>query len=209
MGAAALSPTASPSSGQTLSPAAVQAIAASGGAPDRSSLGPRGGGGGSDDGSDNDYPGAAGGDSDSGGGDGGSDPYGNDDAGTSSPGGYEEDPTADLPDGFLDPRGGDDAGAGGSYMSGVDYHAALSDSEEIQGLGDWKSDLANFGKQAAGTVAKQALTTIGNKLTGGAKIPPPPAPGMSTGAKVAIGAAIALPVGYLLLRGRRSSSVPA
>ena len=202
--AAVTSPTASPNSGQTLSPAAVQAIAA-GGVPDRASLGPRGGGGASDEGYDGgDYPG--GGDSDPDypvGGD-ESDPYGNDEAGTSSPGGYDEDPTADLPDGFLDPRGGDDAGAGGSYMEGVDYHAALSDSEEIMGLGDWKSDLANFGKTAALTVGKQALTQIGTKLTGGAKVPPPVAAGMSMATKIAIGAVIALPIGYLALRGRRS-----
>ena len=84
-------------------------------------------------------------------------------------------------------------------LGDVDYVQALADA----GLGDWSTDLKNFGVTAGKTVASQALTTIGQKLGGGGATYKPPAPApMSTATKVAIGAAIALPVGYLVLRRR-------
>lgn len=125
--------------------------------------------------------------------------------------------------GSYDGRGGESypdegyeagADAGGGDEGYADY-AADQDQEEIEGLGDidyeraltgaglgdWQSELKNFGVTAGKTVASQALTAVATKLGGGAKpYTPPPDPPMSMATKVAIGAAIALPVGYLLLR---------
>jgi hypothetical protein len=184
-------PSSSPSSGQILSPAAVQAVAAQGGpsAPTSSvSTSWAGGGGGGGGG----YGGGGG----SGGGGGGYDD-GGDDGGDQ---GDQGDPTDDMPPEMFEARDDDDGG--NADLGGIDYHAAL------EGLGDWKSDLATFGKQVGGNVAKQAAVAIGNKLTAGAKpaTPPPPAPGIPLAAKVAIGGVAALGVGYLVLGRHHSSS---
>lgn len=173
-------PTASPSSGAIMSPAAVQAAVAQQSptqayVPPAASTSWSGGGGGS----------------------------GYDDGGAYDEEGSDEgdggDPTEDMPPEFFDAA---DDGAGGADLGDIDYHAAL------EGLGDWKSDLLSFGKQAGASVAKQAATAIGNKLTASGKpaAPPPAASGLSTGAKVAIGGAVALGVGYLAFGRRRAPS---
>lgn len=174
-------PTASPSSGQMLSPAAVQAVAASvqPSAGFSTSWGGGGGGGGGE-----------GGDEDAGG------AY---DEGNDAGGAYggESDPTEEMPDEFFDSRDDD----GSADLGGIDYHAALG------GLGDWKGELATFGKAAALNVGKAAITTIGNKLTASGKpIPPPVSTGIPMAAKVAAGAVVALGVGYALTR-RSGASV--
>lgn len=113
----------------------------------------------------------------------------------------DSDPTEDLPDDFLDRDEPEEGDMG--YLGEIDYHAALAD------LGDWKSDLANFGKTAAKDVARDALTQAGKSLTKGATPPPPPkVEPMGTGVKVAIGGGLAL-VGLVLvskMMGGRSSS---
>jgi hypothetical protein len=107
-----------------------------------------------------------------------------------------EDPTEEMPDELFAPREDD----GNADLGGVDYHAAL------EGLGDWKSDLSNFGKTAAVNVGKQAITTIANKLTAAGKPIPPPAPtGIPMAAKVALGGALALGLGYALTRHHHSA----
>jgi hypothetical protein len=229
-------PSASPSSGQILSPAAVQAVAAQGGpsTPTTSfSTSWAGGGGGGGGG----YGGGGG----SGGGGGGYDEGGDGGGGYdegSDEGGGADDPTEDMPDALFAPRDDD----GTADLGDIDYHAALEGAfprlgrpggrlavrpafraggalargrrrkglgeSDMAGLGDWKSDLANFGKQVGGSVAKQAAVAIGNKLTAGAKpaTPPPAAPGIPMTAKIAIGGVAALGVGYLVLGRHRSSS---
>jgi hypothetical protein len=129
------------------------------------------------------------------------DPYGQDqDPPSPSPDGDSDDPTVELPDGYLAP-GGDD-GAPGADMAGLDYHQALA------GLGDWQTDLENFAKTAAENVGKQALTTIGSKLTSAGKpvvpVAPPPSMFASPVVKVALGAA-ALGAVYLLVSRRGSA----
>jgi hypothetical protein len=230
-------PSASPSSGQILSPAAVQAVAAQGGpsTPTTSfSTSWAGGGGGGGGGG---YGGGGG----SGGGGGGYDEGGDGGGGAdegSDEGGGADDPTDDMPDALFASRDDD----GTADLGDIDYHAALEGAfprlgrpggrvavrpafraggalargrrrrgglaGELEGLGDWKSDLATFGKQVGGNVAKQAAVAIGNKLTAGAKpaTPPPAAPGIPMAAKIAIGGVAALGVGYLVLGGRHRSS---
>lgn len=195
-------PTAYPSSGQILAPAAVQAVVAAQQpqAPTSSVSTGWGGGGGGGGG----YGGGGGGGyggGDEGGGYGGE--YGGgEDEGDAGAG--EGDPTEDMPDQFFAAR---DEDGGYPDLGDIDYHAALSG--ELEGLGDWKSDLKSFGKQVGGTVAKQALVAVGNKLTGGKPVtPPPPAPGLPMAAKVAIGGAAVLGVA-LLVSGRHSSSSSA
>ncbi len=221
-------PSASPSSGQMLAPAAVQAAVASQGGPtgptssvSTSWAGGGGGGGGG-------Y-GGGGGSGYGGGDDGGNDYGGGDDGGDA-----ESDPTADMPPEMFEARDDD----GSADLGDIDYHAALAGelegafarprlrrpgakalkgqrfrrprglSGELEGLGDWKSDLTSFGKQVGGTVAKQALVAVGNKIAGGAKAaaPPPPSPGLPMAAKVAIGGAAALGVVLLVSSGRHHSS---
>jgi len=118
--------------------------------------------------------------------------------GYDSGGGYDD--TDDTAAAYAPDQGDDDQddGAGDDVegLGDIDYEQALA------GLGDWKGDLKNFGVSAGKTVASQALTTIGQKLGGGQAYKPPAPPPMSTATKVAIGAAIALPVGYLVLRRR-------
>jgi hypothetical protein len=115
------------------------------------------------------------------------DPYGQTDGsgGTSPPDDASDDPTVVLPDGYLAP--GDDGGGQSPDMAGIDYNAAFAG---MGGLGDWTTDLENFGKQAAVNIGKQALTTIGSKLT---KAPPAPPPARSAGlpiVPIAIGAVV-------------------
>lgn len=87
---------------------------------------------------------------------------------------------------------------GDAELADLDAYAQLGD--DGAGLGDWKSALTNIVKGAA----SGALTQTVSALT-----PKPAAPkpgllsgGMSTGAKVAIGAAVAAPLLYLALRHR-------
>jgi hypothetical protein len=133
--------------------------------------------------------------------DGAADPYGQD-QGEPAAAPADDDPTVALPDGYLSP--GADDGAPGADLAGIDYHQAL------EGLGDWQTDLENFATTAAENVGKQALTTLGSKLTtAGKPVVPvaPPSMFASPVVKVALGAA-ALGAVYLLV-SRRGSSSPA
>lgn len=175
-------PTAYPSSGQILAPAAVQAVVNQQPQAPTSSVSTGWGGGGGGGG----YGGGGGG-------------YGGDEYAEDG-GGAEGDPTEDMPDQFFETSEED-----GGYpdLGDIDYRAALG------GLGDWKSDLKSFGKQVGTSVGKQALVAVGNKLTGSKPIaPPPPSPGLPMAAKVAIGGAAVLGVA-LLVSGRHGSSSSA
>jgi hypothetical protein len=94
----------------------------------------------------------------------------------------------------------------GAELADLNAYAQLADDgmglgDDGSGLGDWKSALTNIVKGAA----SGALTQTVSALT-----PKPAAPkpgllsggGMSTGAKVAIGVAVAAPLAYLALRHR-------
>lgn len=118
-------------------------------------------------------------------------------------GAYDEGADFDDGGGYEDEGSGydggqDDESEGLEGLGHIDYEAALSG-----GLGDWSDDLKSFGVSAGKAVASTALTTVANKLGAGNKLAvPPPPPPMSTATKIAIGAAVAIPVGYLLLRRR-------
>jgi len=94
----------------------------------------------------------------------------------------------------------------GAELGGVEVYRRHFREMQLEG---WTDDLAKIGVDLAKGAASGALTTVARGLspTVAPKAPPPPPPGMSTTAKLAIGAAVAVPVLYLLTR-KRSSPTP-
>jgi len=89
-------------------------------------------------------------------------------------------------------------------MSADDYYRHFDREEQLAG---WTDDLAKIGVNLAKGAASGALTSVARGLTPSAPAaPPPPPPGMSMTAKLAIGAAVAVPTLYLLTRKRSSPS---
>ncbi len=91
-------------------------------------------------------------------------------------------------------------------LAGVDVYMRHFGPMQLEG---WTDDLAKIGVDLAKGAASGALTTVARGLspTVAPKAPPPPPQGMSMTAKLAIGAAVAVPVLYLLTR-KRSSPTP-
>jgi hypothetical protein len=104
-----------------------------------------------------------------------------------------------------EPDPGDSYGYGGGgessedeQLGDIDYEAVLGD---VGGLGDWKSSLLSVAKGAASgalSTGAAALTQPSAAALAAARAQQQSA-GMSTGTKLAIGAAVALPVAFLLL----------
>lgn len=117
----------------------------------------------------------------------------------------------DYDDGFYDdryhvppPEDGDDADLQGAGAE--EYYRHFDREDQLAG---WTDDLAKIGVNLAKGAASGALSTVARGLTPTVAAPPPPPPGMSTTAKLAIGAAVAVPALYLLTRKRSSAPVAA
>jgi hypothetical protein len=91
-------------------------------------------------------------------------------------------------------------------LAGFDYNDYFEGGQ----LAGWTDDLAKIGVDLAKGAASGALTTVARGLspTVSPKVPPP-APGMSMTAKLAIAAAVGVPVVYLLTRKRGGTPVAA
>ncbi len=111
----------------------------------------------------------------------------------------------DLPASAPDDDGDGDTDDG-AELGSVDVYRRHFSRMQLSG---WTDDLAKIGVDLAKGAASGALTTVARGLspTVAPKAPPPPPPGMSTTAKLAIGAAVAVPVLYLLTR-KRSAATP-
>jgi hypothetical protein len=134
-----------------------------------------------------------------GGGGGGGGAYASDDDDQS----FDEDDSQDA---------GDDQDAGDQgdddQISGMDYAAYLGDDDGPQ-LAGWTDDLAKIGVNLAKGAASGILSSAAGQVAQRAPLPPPPPPGMSTTAKLAIGAAVAIPFLFVLTRKRGGSAVAA
>lgn len=84
-----------------------------------------------------------------------------------------------------------------SYFSGMDGLGDVGD------IGSFGSEMKKMGLDIAKGSASVALSTVANKLSNvgkGTPMIPPPPPGLSTPAKIALGVGIGVPVLYLLTR---------
>jgi hypothetical protein len=107
------------------------------------------------------------------------------------------------------------AGAAARGVADVDEDQELADfdyNDYFEGgqLAGWTDDLKKIGVDLAKGAASGALTTVAKGLstTGSPSAPPPPPPGMSGTAKLAIAAAVGVPILYLLTRKRSASATP-
>jgi hypothetical protein len=100
----------------------------------------------------------------------------------------------------------DDRDDGGEELSGIDYDAYIDGGGGLAGFTD---DLQRIGVNLAKGAASGILSA-GSKALSPAQASPsltPQPKGMSTTAKLAIGAAVAVPLLFVLTR-RRSASTP-
>jgi hypothetical protein len=104
--------------------------------------------------------------------------------------------------------GADDGGGGEDEegISGIDYRAYLDDGRQLAGFTD---DLERIGVNLAKGAASGILTSAAGALSSRPTVaaPPPKPAGMSTTAKLAIGAGVLIPVLFVLTRKRSSAPV--
>jgi len=124
------------------------------------------------------------------GGGGGGAPYSGGGGGGYDPGEYDLQPD-DYPS-----ESTDDEQLGDEDATAIDYRAWLGDAG---GLGDWKSSLLSVVKGAASGALTATAGALTPKPSAAALAAARPA-GMSMGVKLAIGAAVAVPLAYMVLR---------
>jgi len=113
-------------------------------------------------------------------------------------GGYDSGDSDLQPDDYPS-ESTDEEQLGDEDATAIDYRSFLADGDGAGGLGDWKSGLLSVVKGAASGALSATAGALTPKPSAAALAAARPA-GMSMGAKVAIGAAVVVPLAYLALR---------